>query len=162
MAKSPKLYITDTQNDAVEFKITSDDADVTDSTFASFHAGQEVNTIVFTFEAVSTAIKGGQVRFTLPKGWTPMKLPPADGKITAVGQLKIEGDSGFQIKADRDKGIKKTPISVSNGGRTLTLGVPELAIHGVVKVTINKAEHKTTKIVSYVTVQSDATEDDEA
>ena len=160
LAESPKLYITDTQNDAVEFKITSDDADVTDSTFASFHAGQEVSTIVFTFEAVSTAIKGGQVRFTLPSGWTPMKLPPADGKITAVGQLKIEGDSGFQIKADRDKGIKKTPISVSNGGRTLTLGVPELAIHGVVKVTINKAEHKTTEIVSYVTVQSNKTEDE--
>ena len=159
LAKSPKLYITDTQNDAVEFKITSDDVDVTDSTFASFHAGQEVSTIVFTFEAVSTAIKGGQVRFTLPMGWTAMKAPSADGKITAVGELKIEG-GGFQIKADRDKGIKKTPISVSNGGRTLTLGVPELAIHGVVKVTINKAEHKTTKIVSYVTVQSDATEDD--
>ena len=39
LAKSPKLYITDTQNGAVEFKITSDDADVTDSTFASFNAG---------------------------------------------------------------------------------------------------------------------------
>ena len=53
-------------------------ADVTDSTFASFHAGQEVDTIVFTFGAVNTAIKDGQVRFTLPSGWTAMKAPSVD------------------------------------------------------------------------------------
>ena len=112
LAKSPKLYITDTQNDAVEFKITSDAADVTDSTFASFHAGQEVNTIVFTFGAVSTAIKGGQVRFTLPMGWTAYEgYPQRMGRSLRSVELKIEGDSGFQIKADRDKGIKKTPLS---------------------------------------------------
>ena len=84
---------------------------------------------MFTFEAVSTAIKGGQVQFTLPDGWTPMKAPPADNKtITAVGQLTITGGGGFQIKADRAKGIKKTSVTFTNGGRTLFLEVPELAI----------------------------------
>ena len=154
LAKSPKLYITDTQNDAVEFKING-------QTYENFTAAQEMeDTIVFTFEAVRTAIKDGQVRFTLPRGWTPMKAPSADGKLDTVGELKIEGDSGFALKADSAKGIKKTPISVSNGGRTLTLGVPELAVGGVVKITINKFEHATTKIVSYVTVQPNATEAD--
>ena len=63
LAASPKLYITDTQNDAVEFKINN-------QAYENFSAGQEMDTIVFTFEAVRTAIKGGQVRFTLPRGWT--------------------------------------------------------------------------------------------
>ena len=35
-----------------------------------------------------------------------------------------------------------------------------MAIGGVVKITINKFEHATTKIVSYVTVQANATEAD--
>ena len=86
-----------------------------------------------------------------------MKAPSADAVLDTVGELSIEG-GGFQIKKTADK--PKTPLSVSNGGRTLTLGVPELVIGGVVKVTINKFEHATTKIVSYVTVQPNATEAD--
>ena len=60
--KAPQLYITDTENGAVEFKIN-------DQTYETFNAGQELgDDLVFSFEAVRTAIKGGQVRFTLPNG----------------------------------------------------------------------------------------------
>ena len=148
LAESPKLYITDTENDAVVFRVGG-------ALRTEYSAGQELDTVVFTFEADSTAIKDGQVRFTLPMGWTPMKAPPADGEITAAGQLKIEGGD-FQIKATATK--PKTPISISNGGRTLTLGVPNLDIDGTVTITINKATHATTGIVSYVKVQPNATE----
>ena len=58
--KSPKLYITDSQDGAVEFEIDG-------ATYTSFSAGQEVPSIKFTFGAVSTAIKDGQVKFTLPE-----------------------------------------------------------------------------------------------
>ena len=102
----------------------------------TFSAAQEMDTIVFTFKAVSTAIKGGQVRFTLPRGWTAMKAPSADAVLDTVGELSIEAVVVLQIKKTADK--PKTPLSVSNGGRTLTVGVPELAIGGVVTITINK------------------------
>ena len=152
LEKSPKLYVTNTQNDAVEFKIN-------DQSYETFTAGQELDTdLVFSFEAVSTAIKGGQVRFTLPSGWTPMKAPSADEKVDTIGELAISGGD-FQIKATATK--PKTPISVSNGGRTLTLGIPQLdTTDAPVKITMKKVEHATTKIVSYVTVQAKATEAD--
>ena len=52
-----------------------------------------------------------------------MKAPSADAKLDTVGELSISGGD-FQIKATATK--PKTPISVSNGGRTLTLGVPKV------------------------------------
>ena len=73
--------------------------------------------------------------------------------------MSISGGD-FQIKADRDKGIKKTPLSVSNGGRTLTLGVPALGEGDpAVTITINSFTGKD-EIAHSVTVQGKATEAD--
>ena len=65
---SPTFYITDPKDDAVEFKING-------APFARFSAGQEMETIEFSFTAASTSIKDGQVRFTLPSGWTRAVVP---------------------------------------------------------------------------------------
>ena len=75
LAKSPTLYITDPKADAVQFTITSDKANpaATGGTFARFSAGQELDKLTFSFTAISTSIKDGQVRFTLPDGWTPSR-----------------------------------------------------------------------------------------
>ena len=59
LAKSPTLYITDPKDDAVEFKIN-------DAPFARFSAGQELEMIKFSFEAVEY----------LHKGWTSSVYPP--------------------------------------------------------------------------------------
>ena len=156
LAASPKLYITDTQDGNVEFKITSASADVTDSTFASFHAGEEVDTIVFTFEAVRTAIKDGQVRFTLPSGWTAMKAPSVDAVVDTLGELSIGAGGGFLLKAAGGK--PKTPLSVSS--RTVTVGVPALGVGDPpVMITINSFTG-TDEIANKVTVQGNATEAD--
>ena len=98
-------------------------------------AGEEVDTIVFTFEAVRTAIKDGQVRFTLPSGWTDMKAPSTDGTVLDVlGELSISG-GGFLLKAAGGK--PKTPFSVSS--QTVTVGVPKLGVGDEpVTITINK------------------------
>ena len=143
-ARNPTLYITSTKNDAVEFKIN-------DLTFESFMAAEEMDTLKFTFTAVNTAIKGGQVKFTLPNGWTPMVAPSTDGKLDKLGELKVSG-GGFQIK-----GTKKTPLSISNGGKTLTLGVPMLALNETVTVVINSYTG-TDEIAHKVTVQNKKTE----
>ena len=68
LAKSPKLYITDPKDDAVEFKING-------APFARFSAGEELDKIEFSFTAASTSIKDGQVRFKLPSGWTRAVVP---------------------------------------------------------------------------------------
>ena len=157
LEKSPTLYITDTQDGTVEFKIN-------DTVFQTYSAGQELDSITFSFKAVSTSIKDGQVRFTLPEGWTPPKKPSDDGKLTEVGELSISG-GGFVLKADAAKGLKKTPISVS--GQMVTVGVPMLPkddgdpdtkADDPVTIKINKFQHATTKVTSSVKVQGKATE----
>ena len=148
--ESPTLYITNTENDAVEFKIN-------DGPFATFNAGQEVGSIKFSFEAVNTSIRDGQVRFTLPKGWTPAKAPSTEAtqKLDTLGELTISG-GGYVRIASGDK--KKTSVSV---GRTITVGVLMLEKGDAIDITINGYTDETTKIVNNVKVQSDATDDDE-
>ena len=152
MAKSPKLYITDTQDGAVEFKIE-------DQSFITYSAGQELDSIVFSFEAVSTAIKDGQVKFTLPTGWTDMKPPSTTGADKILGEVSIGGASGFALKADSTKDIKKTPITISS--RTATVGVPNLAIGGKITITINKKKVGDDGVEDKITVQDNATDADE-
>ena len=149
MEKSPKLYITDPKDDAVEFKIN-------DATFARFSAGQELETLKFSFEAVSTSIKDGQVRFTLPNGWTRAVAPDSakDQVLDNAGELTISG-GGYERIGTATKA--KTSVSA---GQTVTVGVPELAIGDPITITLNQSKHKTTEIISPVMVQDTATEAD--
>ena len=144
--KSPILYITKTESGAVEFKID-------DSNYKSFSAAEELPKIVFTFKAIDTSIKDGQVRFTLPNGWTRAAVPSEDGTLDALGELSISGGD-FQIKKTDDK--PKTRVSV---GQTVTVGVPELAQGGTITITINQGLTGDNEITLPVTVQSDATEE---
>ena len=70
LSESPTLYITDTIDNAVEFKLGGGESQ-------TYSAASEV-ALSFTFKAVDTSIKDGQVRFTIPSGWTPPKEPDAD------------------------------------------------------------------------------------
>ena len=149
LAASPKLYITDTQDGAVEFKING-------LAYESFSAGQELDTIEFTFSAISTAIKGGQVRFTLPSGWTPMKPPSTTGADKILGEVSI-ANGGFALKASGS--TPKTPITISS--RTAIIGVPNLGVGDPpVKITINRKKVGDDGIESKIIVQGDATEAD--
>ena len=159
LEKSPTLYITDTQDGTVEFKIN-------DKVFQTYSAGQELGSITFSFRAVDTSIKDGQVQFTLPDGWTPPKKPSDDGKLTEVGELSITGGGFVFLKADIAKGLKKTRISVS--GQKVTVGVPMLAkddgnpvttADDPIEIKINSFKHATTEVTSSVKVQGDATKD---
>ena len=147
--KSPTLYITDPKDDAVEFKIN-------DALFARFSAGEELDKLMFSFEAISTSIKDGQVRFTLPDDWTPAVAPDRakDQVLDNAGELTIS-DGGFLRVASGDK----SATSVTIRGQTVTVGVPSLAIGSSIKITLNQSKHKTTEIISPVVVQSTATEE---
>ena len=105
---------------------------------------------MFTFEAVSTAIKGGQVKFTLPSGWTPMKPPPADGKITAVGELRLSRRLVvFKLKLTVTRVLKRHLSLFRMGvGRSPLESLNWPYDNAAVTITINKFEHATTKIVS--------------
>ena len=129
---------------------------MTAGTFARFSAGQELDKLTFSFKAISTSIKDGQVRFTLPSGWTRAVAPDSakDQVLDNAGELTISG-GGYERIGTATK--KKTSVSA---GRTVTVGVSELAINDSITITLNQSKHKTTEIISPVTVQSDATEAD--
>ena len=56
---------------------------------------------------------------------------------------------------------KTEPQTSVSAGQTVTVAVPSLAIDGdPIKITLNQSKHATTKIISPVVVQSDATEAD--
>ena len=83
--------------------------------------------LTFTFTAISTSIKDGQVKFTLPDGWTPAVAPDrtAAGQVLDnPGELTInDGDGGF----NRDR----RPPLVSQrllflAGQTVTVAVPRI------------------------------------
>ena len=159
MDPSPTLYITDPKDDAVQFTITSDKANpaADGGTFARFSAGQELDKLTFTFTAISTSIKDGQVRFTLPDGWTPAVAPDrtAAGQVfDNAGELTISG-GGFERIATATE-----PQTSVSGGQTVTVAVPSLAKDDFITITLNQSKHATTDIISPVVVQSDATEAD--
>ena len=150
LAKSPTLYITDTMDGAVKFTITA--KDVTADTFVSFNAAEEVSSIAFNFEAKTTSIKDGQVRFTIPRNWTRPVKPLKDNTVKAHGQLMV-ADGG----TTDDNRVGNVSIS----GQTVTVKVPELAKDKSITITINSFTDADTGIAKMVTVQSDATEEDE-
>ena len=154
LAKSPILYITDTADAAVEFTITAADAtpSVVDGTFASFSAAQEVDLLTFKFKAKTTSIKGGQVRFTLPSNWTKAVKPLKDNAIKEQGQLVVTG--GGTTEANRVD-------NVSISGQRVTVKVPELAKGMSITIAINAFTDEADEIDKKVTVQSNATEEDE-
>ena len=123
---APILYITKTESGAVEFKVD-------DRNYTSFSAAQELPAIKFTFQAIDTSIKDGQVRFTLPSGWTRAVAPHEDDTDGALGRLSISG-GGFVAKTDSTKGLKKTRVTV---GGTVTVGVPELPQGETMTITLN-------------------------
>ncbi len=153
---SPTLYITDPKDDAVQFTITSALANpaATGGTFARFSAGQELDELTFTFTAEETSIKDGQVRFTLPDGWTPAVAPDraATQLFDNAGELTISG-GGFTRVASAGN-----PATAVSAGQTVTVEVPELALDASITITLKQSTHATTGIVSPVVVQSDATE----
>ena len=103
LTKSPTLYITDSNNDAVKFTID-------DGEFATYSAAEDVDSIKFTFTAVSTSIKGGQVNFKIPSSWDPKPTSTED----AAGETTV----------------KIAGIATTTGityGHTMTITVPELA-----------------------------------
>ena len=78
-----------------------------------------------------------------------------DQVLDNAGELTISY-SGYERIGTATK--KKT--SVVPAGRTVTVGVSELAINSAITITLNQSKHKTTEIISPVVVQSDATEAD--
>ena len=123
LAKSPILYITDTVDAAVEFTINGE-------TFESYSAAEEVEggLISFAFTAKTTSIKGGQVRFTLPRNWSKPVKPEADNTVKKALQLMVTG--GGTTEANRVG-------NVSISGQTVTVKVPELAKLDAITITIN-------------------------
>ena len=110
LGEDPVLYITSTVNNAVEFAIDG-------ASFASYNAAQDVDKIVFTFTAKSTAIKDGKVQFSVPSSWTPSPTASdAAGKTT----VKIAGEA-------ITKGITY--------GSTVSVTVPKLAVNETVEIT---------------------------
>ena len=129
MGEDPVLYITSTVNNAVEFAIDG-------ASFASRHAAEDVLSMVFTFTAKTTAIKGGKVQFTIPSSWTPSPTSAdAAGKTT----VKIAGEA-------ITKGITY--------GSTVSVTVPKLAVDETVEITYGGGEDKG------FTMQPTATPDD--
>ena len=99
-----------------------------------YHAADE-ETLTFRFTAVTTAIKGGQVSFEVPQGWTTPVLPNDDGdnagRVTATMDADI-ADDRFHVAAP----IDKAKISAA---RTTTITVDKLPIGGVIEVTYHAA-----------------------
>ena len=126
--ESPVLYITDTTNEAVVFTMGDD------SSFATFKAAQELESVVFKFAAAETSIKNGQLRFTIPSGWGP-KPTTADA-------------AGNVAASDIDKKFIKFSGS---GGRTVTITVEKLEKDGFITVTYMG------KDAAKITVQPNAT-----
>ena len=122
LAKSPILYITDTADAAVEFTIN-------DGTFQSYSAAEEVDLISFGFTAKTTSIKGGQVRFTLPRNWSKPVKPEADNTVKKALQLTVTGGGTTDVN-------RVGNVSIS--GQTVTVQVPELAKLGAITITINQ------------------------
>ena len=127
LTESPKLYITDTTNDAVVFTIDG-------GTFASYNAAGEPGSITFKFRAEDTSIKDGKLEFTLPSGWTSPKKPDTE----AAGKLVVSGGD-----------VEKE--TVSTAGQRVIIPVPALAPEG--EITITYSDHEKDKI----TVQPNAT-----
>ena len=149
LSESPKLYITATMDGAVEFTLGGE----VSQTYPA--AGEKE--LTFAFKAVDTSIRDGQVRFTVPSGWTPPKKPDADlEKVAKLGELAVTGGG-----IDKDNITSK----VSVNGRIVTVKVPMLnpdptADNHTVKITLKNFKNETTEIVSNVTVQPNATEPD--
>ena len=109
--------------------------------------------LTFAFKAKDTSIRDGQVRFTIPDGWTAPKKPDATlDKVSGLGELAIGGDAGI----DKDNITSK----VSVNGRIVTVRVPMLDVGESVSITLQNFKNETTEIVSNVTVQPNATEPD--
>ena len=84
LSESPKLYITATMDNAVEFTL----GDEVSQTYAAGAEGE----LKFAFTAKDTAIRDGQVRFTVPDNWTAPKKPDADlEKVAKLGELAVSG-----------------------------------------------------------------------
>ena len=82
LTESPTLYITDTEDSAVEFTLGLE-------TSQTYSAAEETE-LTFEFTAKTTSIREGQVRFKVPSGWTLPKDPrrnPRRGR----GAWRVEG-----------------------------------------------------------------------
>ena len=81
-----RLYAVKGDNENVTFELLNTFQDPADppvpfvaNADIQFHAADE-ETLIFRFTAVNTAIKGGQVSFEVPQGWTTPVLPNDDGR----------------------------------------------------------------------------------
>ena len=108
--------------------------------------------LAFAFKAKDTAIRDGQVRFTVPSNWTAPKKPDATlDEVSGLGELAVSGGG-----IDKDNITSK----VSVNGRTVTVRIPMLDVEGTVSITLQDYMNADTDIVENVAVQANATEED--
>ena len=112
-----------------------DDPDAPDVTFVitdgpdTFSAAAIDQTIAFTFTALSTPIKDGNVSFSIPSGWSPpTKTNDVAGDVTVSGE-------GLD-SSDPPAALDDADIRIS--GMEVTINIGSLAKGGTVVVTYTK------------------------